>query len=47
MPYHCYAPPSQVGGGGGFEGSLIPAACSLRGAFALYGGYLLHVHTDV
>ena len=42
MP-HCYAPPSQVGGGWGL--CLTPAACPLEGAFALYGELLLYVGT--
>ena len=31
--------------GGDFEGGL--AACPLGGAFALYGGFLLHIRTCV
>ena len=32
--------------GGGFEGGLTPAAsCPVGVVFALYVGYLLHIHT--
>ena len=33
--------------GGDFEGGLIPAAFPTGGAFALYGGLLLHMYTFV
>ena len=42
--YHCYA---RLVVGGDFEGGLTPAACPLRGAFALYGELLLRMCTYV
>ena len=33
--------------GGDFEGGLTPAVCPFGGAFALYEGFLLHMHTCV
>ena len=39
--------PPRLMVGGDFEGRLTPAACPLGGAFALHGGFLLHIHTYV
>ena len=43
----CPTLPCRLVVGGDFEGGLTPAACPLGGAFALYGGFLLHIRTHV
>ena len=47
MPITVMPHPPRLEVGGDFEGGLTPAACPLGGAFALYGGFLLHICTYV
>ena len=43
--YFCHYPAANAYAPITVEGGLTPATCPLGGAFALYGEFLLHMHT--